>query len=148
MKQARYDASAVAAYIVSYCNSKGYSVTNLKLQKMLYFVQAGFLRDLNQPCFYQNIEAWDVGPVVPELYNEYSFYGSDEIPVPENFYYRRLRIKKEDMKRISRMIFDCSYYSDADLAEIIRHQNPWKAAYIFGKNSVITNESIRNFYKK
>ena len=68
-----YSAVDVARYIIWYCKRQGYSISNLKLQKILYFVQAEFLVNTGKPCFSEEIEAWDFGPVVPEVYHEFKF---------------------------------------------------------------------------
>ena len=45
-------------------------LTNLKLQKLLYFAQAEHLQKYNGvPLFSEEIHAWKYGPVVPEVYN-------------------------------------------------------------------------------
>ena len=64
-----YSAIDIARYIIWYCKNHGYTISNLKLQKILYFVQAEFLVSAGAPCFYQDIEAWDFGPVIPEVYH-------------------------------------------------------------------------------
>lgn len=51
-------------------------LTNLKLQKLLYFTQADYYRSNKVPLFRENIEAWDFGPVVREIYNKYSQCGA------------------------------------------------------------------------
>ncbi len=48
-----YDVLEVCRHIINYSNAKDYRISNFKLQKLLYFVQAYFLiasRD-KQPCF-------------------------------------------------------------------------------------------------
>ena len=75
-----YNVLDVARYIIWYCKKKGYSISNLKLQKILYFVQAEFLVSVGSPCFAEEIEAWDFGPVVPEVYHEFKIFGSADIP--------------------------------------------------------------------
>jgi len=59
----------------------GHSVSNLKLQKILYFIQAEFLVVKGIPCFEEEIIAWGFGPVVLEVYHEYKVYGAAGIPV-------------------------------------------------------------------
>ena len=46
-----YSALLVAKYIIRRCAERGKSISNLKLQKILYFVQAEFLVDLGTCCF-------------------------------------------------------------------------------------------------
>ena len=75
-----YKALDIARYIIERCNQNSKTISNLKLQKILYFVQAEFLVAKNQPCFREKIEAWDFGPVVPDVYFAYRMYGSTNIP--------------------------------------------------------------------
>ena len=44
-----YSALDVARYIIWYCKKQGYSISNLKLPKILYFVQANFLVSIGRP---------------------------------------------------------------------------------------------------
>ena len=75
-----YSALVVARYIIKRCNELNRPISNLKLQKLLYFVQAEFLVGEGSACFPEEIEAWDFGPVVPEVYHRYKAYGSASIP--------------------------------------------------------------------
>lgn len=43
MEKAKYDVLEVSRHIINYSNRMRYGVSNLKLQKLLYFVQAYFL---------------------------------------------------------------------------------------------------------
>lgn len=74
-----YNALTVAKYIIKRCNDTNRIISNLKLQKLLYFVQAEFLVTTTHACFPEEIEAWDFGPVVPEVYHRYKAYSSIKI---------------------------------------------------------------------
>ncbi len=82
-----YNVIDVCRHVINYSNEHDYGVSNLKLQKLLYFIQAYFLTNKkdNTPCFDEKIEAWDFGPVVPEAYHEYKQYGSGDIPNIESY---------------------------------------------------------------
>lgn len=140
-----YRARSIARYIIERCNSQNKTISNLKLQKILYFIQAEFLVNANQPCFPEQIEAWDFGPVVPEVYHEYKIYGSANIP-----YFRRLEspiaISTQDREMIDDMVDECNKYSASALVEITHHQSPWMEAYKPGCNNVITNDSIKKYF--
>ena len=75
-----YHALKIAEYIIERCNEKHKSVSNLKLQKILYFVQAQFIVEFGTPCFDNIMQAWDYGPVVPDVYRKYRGYGNTNIP--------------------------------------------------------------------
>lgn len=143
-----YRALTIARYIIERCNEKDKTISNLKLQKILYFVQANFLVSKNQPCFPEQIEAWDFGPVVPEVYQEYKTYGGASIPA---FFrsYMVSSISLDDRKLIDEMVDSCAGYSASALVEITHRQTPWIEAYNKpGKNNVITNESIKKFFSE
>ena len=71
------DAKVVASYFIKKANRLGNEnadfegnndLTNLKLQKMLYFAQAEYLKEFNKKLFKDEIEAWQYGPVVKNVY--------------------------------------------------------------------------------
>ena len=64
----------LAKYIVVKCINNEHPISNLQLQKILFYVQREFLHSLNRPAFIESIEAWPFGPVVPDVY--YYFCGA------------------------------------------------------------------------
>ena len=57
-------------------------MSNLKLQKLVYYAQGLHLALYDEPLFTEPIESWYHGPVVPELYESYKQYGAGAIPIP------------------------------------------------------------------
>jgi len=53
-----YDAIEVANYMIEHEHSKGRAISNLKLQKLLYFAQAWSIMKKGKPLFRDRIEAW------------------------------------------------------------------------------------------
>lgn len=141
-----YRAMDIARYIIERCSETNSAVSNLKLQKILYFVQAEFLVVKEQPCFAEEIQAWDFGPVVPDVYYAYRMYGGANIPcLGKSGVF--LIISSQDKKLLNGIIDECSKYSASALVELTHNQTPWLEAYIPGMNNEITNESIRNFFQ-
>lgn len=142
-----YSAIDVAKYIIWYCKQKGYSISNLKLQKILYFVQANFLVSTGFPCFEEDIEAWDFGPVVPEVYHEFKIFGSSDIP---RFVCRNAdeNILKKDRLLINEIVDQCARYSASTLVEITHNQDPWRDAYEKYCNNIIEPEAIKEYFEK
>lgn len=60
-------------------------ITPLKLQKLLYYAQAWSLVIKSETLFYEDIEAWVHGPVIPPVYRRYKQYGYKTLP-QENFF--------------------------------------------------------------
>lgn len=157
-----YSALDVARYVINYSNEKSYGISNLKLQKLLYFIQAEFLvfTDKKEPCFQEEIEAWGFGPVVPCVYREFKQFGSCNIPTVDTYYeisdtwdivkktYNKNILKAEDREIINEIVDGLSEYSAADLVRITHNQLPWQKVYVQGMNNTITKKSIREYFEK
>lgn len=157
-----YNVLDISRYIINYSNEKDYGISNLKLQKILYFVQAYFLINTKDktPCFTERIEAWDFGPVVPVAYHEYKQYGSGDIPVITSFIdfnnddiwktkrisYEDDMISDNDKQMISDVLDIFSEYSATDLVTLTHKQTPWSEVYVPYCNNTITTEMIRDYF--
>ncbi len=76
-------ASEVAVIILQKTHKNGYQITNMKLQKLLYYCQGYYIAIHGERLFSDRIEAWEHGPVVPKVYHEYKSYGKNNIPPEE-----------------------------------------------------------------
>ncbi len=61
-------AAAVADYLLVEARQRGELLTNLKLQKLLYYAQAWYLALYGRPLFAEDFEAWVHGPVLRSQY--------------------------------------------------------------------------------
>lgn len=136
--------NVVAKYIINYCYSKKLPISNLKLQKLLYFVQAQFLVKKDYPCFPEEIEAWDFGPVVPEIYRIYKKYGSSNLPKSQDFILES--VSENDRILINSIIDKCALYSATQLVTITHNQTPWLRAYQPYQSNIITKQSIKDYF--
>lgn len=144
-----YKVLDVCKYVIDYSNEKEYGISNLKLQKILYFIQAYFL--IKQPsrcCFDDKIEAWDFGPVVPKAYRKYKQFGSSDIPIIIDFEKSNSNdcITGDDKNLIKTVIDKFADYSATDLVGLTRKQSPWIDAYIPHMNREITPEAIKEYF--
>lgn len=69
----------LAKYMVSKCVKDGCPISNLQLQKILYFIQVETIKKTGDVAFYDGIEAWKFGPVIPSVY--YHFCGFGAMPI-------------------------------------------------------------------
>ena len=75
-----YKAIDLANYIVEKCIKDDNPITNLQLQKILYFIQKDFLKRGTR-AFSDDIEAWKFGPVVPNVYFYFCGFGAMPISI-------------------------------------------------------------------
>jgi len=81
-----FTAMDIANFIIWYTNNilGRQNLTPLKLQKILYYVQATFLAQHGQPLFNEAIQKWQYGPVVPSVYFEFKDQGISHIDRPRS----------------------------------------------------------------
>lgn len=155
-----YNVLDICRYVINYSNSNSNGISNLKLQKILYFIQAYFLSETKKPCFSDRIEAWNFGPVVPKAYHEFKQYGASNIPYITNYIeyssnnlwsatsktFNSDIILENDKKRINFVLDTFANYSATDLVDLTHNQAPWKEAYAHGQNTEITISEIRKYF--
>lgn len=76
---AMYDPRAIANLILEEGQLAERAVTNLALQKLLYFAHALFLVERKQPLVSGYFEAWQFGPVHPTVYQSFKSAGDQPI---------------------------------------------------------------------
>jgi uncharacterized phage-associated protein len=115
-----YDGRAVANFILDYCDGRGRSVTNLALQKLVYFCHVWSLIALGGPLVRHKFEAWEFGPVLPYLYRSFKNY--DRAPIVG----RATQIDPSDGKQ--RVVgYDFSFETDSLLREIVEFYSRLRA---------------------
>lgn len=67
-------AQDVAKYVIKFFHDSEDLITNLKLQKLLYYIQGWHLGLYEKPLFNEDFQAWVHGPVQPAIYGEYKSY--------------------------------------------------------------------------
>ncbi|MEY9717907.1 putative phage-associated protein [Sinorhizobium fredii] len=81
-----YAAKAIANAILNKAAEDGSKITHLKLQKLLYYVCGYYLAATGKPLIDHTFEAWEYGPVVPDIYHEFKGYGGRPISSPATEY--------------------------------------------------------------
>ena len=69
--QMTHDGRAVANFVLDHTDRLGASLTNLSLQKLVYFCHVWSLIGLHKPLIRHSFEAWECGPVLQYLYREF-----------------------------------------------------------------------------
>jgi uncharacterized phage-associated protein len=75
LKSLNMTAVDLSKYIVTKCVIDEKPISNLQLQKILYYIQKHFLKN-DSIAFSDEIEAWQFGPVVPRSYYRFSGFGA------------------------------------------------------------------------
>lgn len=118
-------------------------ITNLKLQKLCYYAQGFYLAMNGQRLFENDMEAWQHGPVVRELYNKYKKYGSSSLPLSDDFDLKNIPLDIQDF--LDEIYSEYSQYSAWKLRDMIYFEPPWQNA--FRKNEVLSDKDMIGFFK-
>ena len=136
-----YKAMELSTYIVSKCIKEDCPISNLQLQKILYYIQKAFL-DRGDRAFSDNSEAWQFGPVVPNVYDHYCGYGA----MPISFSSIKYDVAKEDKQLIDSIVESKRVLAPWDLVEETHKKGgAWDKTYKNGSGSheVIPTELIK-----
>ncbi len=123
----------------------GESMTHLKLQKLLYYVQ-GFHIALNNGAglFADPLRAWKHGPVVTGVWDTYKVHGSAPIPIPDDFQSDSLTGQEKEL--LNDVWNTYGQFSAWKLRDMTHAEPPWNIAYRQGENTVITETSLNEYF--
>ncbi|HET9947165.1 MAG TPA: type II toxin-antitoxin system antitoxin SocA domain-containing protein [Patescibacteria group bacterium] len=154
MDTSKYTALQIARYFIKKSESEPdrAKLTNLKLQKILYYAQGWYLANFKKPLFNDRIEAWKYGPAIRVVYQEFKNNGNAVIQ--ENI--EDWEIKEID--KITKAFLDEVWnvygkYSGSDLVSLTHSEIPYKEARDTIKEGdysdiEISTLSMQNFFSE
>jgi uncharacterized phage-associated protein len=83
MNEPAYSAMAIARWFVAWASGDQADLSNLKLQKLLYYAQGNWLGREKRPLFGEDLQAWAHGPVVPGVYRYFKEFGSGDLQLED-----------------------------------------------------------------
>lgn len=136
----------VANYFLAKCDPEaGDEMSNLKVQKLVYYAQGFHLALNDEPLFPEVIYAWVHGPVVPELYHALKEHGQKHIPAPDEFDPDAL-FTAEQRELLDEVYESYGQFSAWKLRDMTHAEAPWKDADARGYSVSISHEALRTFF--
>lgn len=139
-----YSVSDIAIYFIWRENENeefGENITNLKLQKLVYYAQGFHLAWYGEPLFREPIEAWAHGPVVRPLYFEYQKYGAKPLPTPPDF--DPAAIDDQTRELLDEVYQVYGQYSAWGLRNLTHEEAPWRDT---PRNETISHDAMRTYF--
>ena len=118
------------------------NISNMKLQKLLYYAQGLHLALYDTPLFDDDIYAWEHGPVIPSIYKQYKANGANgisEFNSPDSGFTR------DDEYALEATQDNFGQYSAWKLRNMTHEETPWKVTAL---NHVIPKEIIQTYFKE
>lgn len=124
-------------------------MTNLRLNKLLYFAQAWSLIRNHKPLFNEDIQAWKYGPVIPSVYKTFKPCGRERIASVSDDNFSMNKFSTDELQLLIDILEEYGQYSSPALVKLT-HSNdgPWKKVYDEYSNEVITQDSLINYFSK
>lgn len=156
-----FDPRAIANFVLDLATTEQIQMTNLSLNKVVYFVHALYLSETGKPLVDAKIEAWQYGPVFREIYHEFKACGERAIDRrakcfnAESGEYEQasLALEYDKLARLSELALPYIRMRPFDLVEL-SHENggPWHKAWAYSGDinpgMEITNDSITSYFSE
>ncbi|HEY0309060.1 MAG TPA: type II toxin-antitoxin system antitoxin SocA domain-containing protein [Acidobacteriaceae bacterium] len=124
-------------------------ISNLKLQKLLYYVQGWNLGLHGEPIFTAEIQAWVHGPVVPVVFDQYRHFRWNPIDVPQE----ALKLDVAVSGHIHSVLDAYGSLTATQLEALSHDEDPWKLARNglpanIPSRVAISHESMKKYFGK
>lgn len=138
----------IACYFVNRSFSEGVSISNLKLQKMVYIANGLYLAQNKEPLIIERVEVWPYGPVVRPVYDCFKRFGSgtiDKSMVECDLFYKIQPNEKES--EVLNATWDlCKNLDGIQLSNWThRPESPWTKSYA-EKKSFISDDELEKYF--
>lgn len=138
----------IADHLLVASRERGEVLTNLKLQKLLYYAQAWYLAIHDEPLFDEDFKAWVHGPVLVSQYQRFKDYAWR--PITEEISEPAVQEKVSDHLK---EILDVFGSETAIALEAMTHfEDPWRNARgnlapDQPSSAIIPKEAMKKFYR-
>lgn len=134
-----YEARKICNFLLANFDAVEFDLTNLRMNKLLFFIHAESLRQRPEGLIRNHFEAWQFGPVIRPVFDAFKIYNDSpvtalaqyldyasgkRIPVPYD------DIRDEDLKIIVREFRNYSRFSTGQLVSLSHEPGgPWDVVY-------------------
>lgn len=133
MSQPPYMALTIAKWFIAWADADEDELSNMKLQKLLYYAQGHHLAEGRGPLFTEGIQAWSHGPVVPPVYRAFRDFEATTIRLAESDSFTWDEVDTATAEFLSRVWNTYGGYSAGRLRAMTHEELPWRANFRDGE---------------
>ncbi|WP_149208004.1 Panacea domain-containing protein [Flavobacterium johnsoniae] len=143
-----YNVVDIANKIIANINTEaGDLISNLKLQKLLYYMQGYYIAIFNKKLFDDVIEAWQYGPVVPTMYMHFKEFGSSAITISDEIKENIIRLDTDEEENLFNDVFEqYNQYSAIALMNMTHDEKPWRQIFNANPKGEIDFDLLKDFF--
>lgn len=145
-----YDVLTVADVILKIAKKHDRTFTPMQLVKLTYIAHGWSLGLKGRSLFHNRIEAWQYGPVIPDLYHATKGFGRNPIPLDSIGDVLEVDMEQQDMQLLE-AVYKKYGHLDGVTLSYLTHQagTPWTQVYRPGVMHIeIPDELITHHYKE
>lgn len=145
-----YSSCAVANAFLNLAKKEGKTLTNMQVQKLVYFAHGYTLGFIGEPLIRDEVRAWTFGPVIPVLYDRLQIYGRNPIAKPLEVGYDVPVDFVSNEGQVIRSVWEAFKDLSAGQLSNLSHQkgSPWYQVWTETEFGEIPNDITAKFYKK
>jgi uncharacterized phage-associated protein len=125
--------------------NQGETISNLKLQKILYYLQGFFIAVFDKKLFEEPIEAWQYGPVVRDAYFHFKKFESSSISIKEDE--KIIKLSQNETELFREVMEEFGQFSAIKLMNMTHEELPWKKTFSENPQGEITYELLKEYFK-
>lgn len=126
MSATPYPAMTIAKWFIAWAEAEDEELSNLKLQKLLYYAQGHHLARYGRPLFSDQVQAWSHGPVVPEIYRAFKGFGASPIELSESDNFTWDDVDLATAQFLGEVWNTYGGYSAGRLRYMTHNEHPWR----------------------
>ena len=144
----QYSACAVANEFLRLAKLEHTTLTNMQVQKLVFLANGYCLALTGSPLYYHNTQAWQWGPVIPQLYKALQKYGNgsvtEDLAAPDD-------IAPDDADALAIIRGAWSGYGNRSAFELssLTHKpgSPWRQTWEKDQFGIIPTDTIAAYYR-
>lgn len=144
----QYSSLQIAKRLLTLAEKAGSALTPMQLIKLVYICHGWVLALCKRPLIKEKVEAWQYGPVIPELYSAIKAYRSQPVI---NISVDEPTFGSEEDSIISQVFDLYGHLSGVQLSALTHQpQTPWAITWQngWGKSSEISNDLIEEHFRR
>ncbi len=134
-----YEARKVCNFLLAKFDAVEFDITNLRINKLLFFIQVAALKEMPDGLIRNHFEAWQFGPVIRPVFDAFKVYKEGPIRAPAEYVDYALGkqipvpfndIREEHRQLIANEFLNYSRFTTGQLVSLSHETNgPWDIVY-------------------
>lgn len=117
-------------------------ITNLKLQKLLYYAQGCYLAQKGESLIKEDFLAWEHGPVIRNIYDKFKKFGANGIQYEDDY---EEKLDEDTIILLKKVYREFGQYTAWKLRDMTHQEAPWKET---PRNGIIDKKLIEKYFKE